>query len=158
MSNASAEQLRLFLDRIRTLEEERAGIGQDIRDVYAEAKDTGFDPPTMKKVIKLTAMDPAQREESTALLDTYLVALGLADEGTEAREDPKARRIEADILATLRAIGRCTIVTLKTRVKDKTAKALGYDQLTARLGAMIDRGEVASGPGRLADFPEYWSA
>ena len=162
--NVSTEQLRLFIERIETLEEEKKGIADDIKDVYAEAKGTGFDTRTMKKIIALRQMDASFRQEADALLDTYRVALGLADEtdGSNARdgqqrEDPKARHIEAEILTTLRTTGRATIVALKAAVKDKAAKALTYDELTIRLGAMITRGEVASAAGRVADFPEYWA-
>jgi uncharacterized protein (UPF0335 family) len=77
--NVSAEQLRLFIERIETLEEEKAGIGQDIKDVYAEAKGTGFDTKTMKAIVRLRKMEAAARAEAEALLDTYKTALGLVD-------------------------------------------------------------------------------
>ena len=77
--NASAEQLRLFIERIETLEEEKKGIADDIKDVYAEAKGTGFDTKTMKAIVRLRKMEAAAREEAEALLDTYKTALGLVD-------------------------------------------------------------------------------
>jgi uncharacterized protein (UPF0335 family) len=77
--NVSAEQLRLFIERIETLEEEKAGIGSDIKDVYAEAKGTGFDTKTMKAIIRLRKMEAAARAEAEALLETYKTALGLVD-------------------------------------------------------------------------------
>ncbi len=75
--NVSAEQLRLFLERIETLEEEKKGIADDIKDVYAEAKGTGFDPKTMKTLIRLRKMERAERQEAEALLETYKAAIGL---------------------------------------------------------------------------------
>lgn len=77
--NASAEQLRLFIERIETLEEEKTGISNDIKDVYAEAKGTGFDTKTMKTIVRLRKMEAAARAEAEALLDTYKTALGLVD-------------------------------------------------------------------------------
>lgn len=76
---ASAEQLRLFIERIERLEEDKAGVAADIKAVYAEAKGTGFDTKTMRSVIRLRAMEKAARQEQEALLETYKAALGLAD-------------------------------------------------------------------------------
>lgn len=77
--NVSAEQLRLFIERIETLEEEKKGIADDIKDVYAEAKGTGFDTKTMKAIVRLRKMEGNARAEAEALLDTYKTALGLID-------------------------------------------------------------------------------
>ena len=77
--NVSAEQLRLFIERIETLEEEKKGIADDIKDVYAEAKGTGFDTKTMRTIVRLRKMEAAARQEAEALLDTYKTALGLID-------------------------------------------------------------------------------
>ena len=76
--NVSAEQLRLFIERIERLEEDKKGIADDIKDVFAEAKGTGFDTRTMRAVIRLRAMEKAARQEAEALLDTYKTALGLS--------------------------------------------------------------------------------
>ncbi len=75
--NVSAEQLRLFLERIETLEEEKKGIADDIKDVYAEAKGTGFDTKTMRTLVRLRKMDRDARMEADALLETYKAAIGL---------------------------------------------------------------------------------
>ena len=74
----SAEQLRLFIERVERLEEEKKGIADDIKDVYAEAKSTGFDVKTMRAIVKLRKMEKHHRDEAEALLDTYKAALGLA--------------------------------------------------------------------------------
>ena len=76
--NISAEQLRLFIERIERLEEEKKGMTDDIADVYAEAKSTGFDAKTMRAVIRLRKMEKHHREEADALLETYRAALGMA--------------------------------------------------------------------------------
>ncbi len=73
----AAERLRSFIERIERLEEEKAALAADIREVYAEAKGDGFDVKTMRQVVKLRKMDSADRAEQEALLDLYKSALGL---------------------------------------------------------------------------------
>ena len=73
----SAEQLRLFIERIERLEEEKSGISDDIKDVYAEAKSTGFVPKTMRAIVQLRKMEKHHRDEADALMETYRNALGL---------------------------------------------------------------------------------
>jgi uncharacterized protein (UPF0335 family) len=73
----AADQLRLFIERIERLEEEKKGIADDVRDVYAEAKANGYDPKTMRTVVRLRKMESHVRQEAEALLDTYKAALGL---------------------------------------------------------------------------------
>jgi uncharacterized protein (UPF0335 family) len=74
----AAEQLRLFIERIERLEEEKKGMADDIRDVYAEAKSTGYDVKTMRAIVRLRRMEKHHRDEAEALLETYKAALGLA--------------------------------------------------------------------------------
>ncbi len=73
----SAEQLRLLIERVERLEEEKKGISDDIKDVYAEAKSTGFDVKTMREVVKLRKMEKHHRDEADILLETYKQALGI---------------------------------------------------------------------------------
>ena len=73
----AAERLRSFIERIERLEEEKAALAADIREVYAEAKSTGFDVKTMRQVIKLRKLDRDDREAQEHLLDLYKQALGL---------------------------------------------------------------------------------
>jgi len=75
--NISAEQLRLLIERIERLEEEKKGISDDIKDIYAEAKSTGFDVKTMRTVIRLRKMEKHHRDEAEMLLETYQQALGM---------------------------------------------------------------------------------
>ncbi|VWX56706.1 DUF2312 domain-containing protein [Sphingorhabdus sp. 109] len=76
--NVAAEQLRLFIERIERLEEEKKGMADDIRDVYSEAKSQGYEPKIMREVIRLRKMEAHDRAERDAILDTYKAALGLA--------------------------------------------------------------------------------
>lgn len=73
----AADRLRSFLDRIERLEEEKAGLTADIREVYAEAKGGGFDTKVMRQIVRLRKMDDAARQEQEALLDVYRRAIGL---------------------------------------------------------------------------------
>lgn len=77
--NVSAAELRQFIERIETLEEEKDSIAESIREVYSEAKAQGFDVKTMRSIVKLRAMDRHKRIEQEALLETYKSALGLAE-------------------------------------------------------------------------------
>ncbi|HEX3208588.1 MAG TPA: DUF2312 domain-containing protein [Geminicoccaceae bacterium] len=72
----AAERLRSFVQRIERLEEDRAGLAQDLREVYAEAKGDGFDTKVLRKLIGLRKRDPRQRREEDELLELYLSALG----------------------------------------------------------------------------------
>ena len=73
----AADELRLLIERIERLEEEKKGIADDVRDVYAEAKARGYDPKTMRAIVRLRRMEKNARDEAEALLDTYKAALGL---------------------------------------------------------------------------------
>ncbi len=75
----AAERLRAFLERIERLEEEKAALTADIREVFAEAKATGFDVRVMRQVIRLRKMDRSQRQEHEHLLELYKRAVGLGD-------------------------------------------------------------------------------
>lgn len=75
--NVSGEQLRLLIERVERLEEEKKGISDDIKDVYGEAKAVGFDTKIMKQIVKLRKKSRDARMEEEALLDTYKTALGI---------------------------------------------------------------------------------
>ena len=79
MSEATTadEQLRLFIERIERLEEEKKGIADDIRDVYLESKSQGYDPKIMRQIVRLRKMKPDDRREMEMVLETYKAALGL---------------------------------------------------------------------------------
>lgn len=75
--NVAADQLRLLIERIERLEEEKRGIGDDIKDVYLEAKATGYDPKIIRQILRLRRMEPHVRQEMEAILETYMSALGM---------------------------------------------------------------------------------
>ena len=71
------ERLRLLIERIETLEAEKKGFADDIKDVYTEAKCAGFDAKAMKQVVRLRKKEKAEREAEEAMIDLYKTALGL---------------------------------------------------------------------------------
>jgi uncharacterized protein (UPF0335 family) len=73
----SDDRLRLFIERVERLEEEKKGIADDIRDVYSEAKSTGYDAKIMRQIVRLRKMSSQDRQEMEAILDTYKAALGI---------------------------------------------------------------------------------
>lgn len=75
--NIAADKLRLLIERIERLEDEKKGLGDDIKDVYLEAKATGFDVKTMRQIVRIRKMQPHDRQEAEALLSTYAAALGM---------------------------------------------------------------------------------
>ncbi|MEO9614192.1 MAG: DUF2312 domain-containing protein [Nitratireductor sp.] len=74
----AAGQLRAFIERIERLEEEKKTIADDIKEVYAEMKGTGFDTKAVRTLIRLRKQDQAERQEAEAILDLYKAALGMA--------------------------------------------------------------------------------
>ena len=76
-SGFAQDQLKSFIERIERLEEEKAALAADIREVYSEAKGTGFDVKIMRQVVRLRKMETADRQEQDAILDLYLSALGM---------------------------------------------------------------------------------
>ena len=75
--SVAADQLKAFIERIERLEEEKAGIAGDIKDVYAVAKGNGFDTKVLRKIISLRKRDYAERQEEEAILELYMQALGM---------------------------------------------------------------------------------
>ena len=73
----AADRLRSFIERIERLEEEKRTLSADIKEVYAEAKGSGFDAKTMRQIIRLRRMDQDDRDEEETLLDVYKRALGM---------------------------------------------------------------------------------
>jgi len=73
----AAGQLRAFIERIERLEEEKKTISDDIKEVYAEAKGTGFDTKAVRTIIRLRKKDQAELQEEEAIIDLYKAALGM---------------------------------------------------------------------------------
>jgi uncharacterized protein (UPF0335 family) len=82
IAGIAGDVLIQFVDRIERLEEEKAELGQDIRDIYLEAKGNGFDPKIMRQIISLRKKDRREVAEEEALLLLYKQALGMADTNT----------------------------------------------------------------------------
>lgn len=80
VGGVAADRLRSFIERIERLEEEKAALAVDIREVYAEAKAMGFDTKALRTVVRLKKKDEQERREEEALLATYMHALGMLTE------------------------------------------------------------------------------
>jgi uncharacterized protein (UPF0335 family) len=77
VGGVAGKKLKSFCDRIERLEEEKKGLADDIKDIYAEAKGTGFDVKTLRKLVRLRKMDAEKRREEEELIDLYKAAIGL---------------------------------------------------------------------------------
>jgi uncharacterized protein (UPF0335 family) len=76
LNSTAQTQLKTIIERIERLEEDKAAIMADLKDVYAEAKGNGFDVKTLRKVVRIRKQDRAKRQEEEAILDLYLSAIG----------------------------------------------------------------------------------
>ena len=76
LNGTAQTQLKTIIERIERLEEDKAGVMSDLKEVYAEAQGNGFDTKIMRKVIRIRKMDRAKRQEEEAILDLYLSAVG----------------------------------------------------------------------------------
>lgn len=79
VQEVSGNRLKSFIERVERLEEEKKAIAEDVRDVYGEAKGTGFDPKIMRKIIALRRTNLEKRREEQELLDLYMAAIGMAE-------------------------------------------------------------------------------
>jgi uncharacterized protein (UPF0335 family) len=71
------DQLRSIVERIERLEEEKAGIASDIRDIYAEAKGNGYDVKALRTIVRMRKQDANERQQAETILETYMQALGM---------------------------------------------------------------------------------
>lgn len=77
VGGVAGERLRAFIERIERLEEEKAALMEDIKEIYAEAKGTGYDAKTIRKIVSLRKLDSEKRREGEELLDLYKSAIGM---------------------------------------------------------------------------------
>jgi uncharacterized protein (UPF0335 family) len=85
--SVAQDQLRAFVERIERMEEEKKAIADDIKEIYAEAKGSGFDTKVLRQVIKIRKQDRAERMEQEAILELYMTALGMKLGPTEDEEE-----------------------------------------------------------------------
>lgn len=76
-TGVAADELKQFIERIERLEEEKAGIAGDIKDVFAELKGRGFDAKAVRQILRIRKKDHAERQEEEAILELYMQALGM---------------------------------------------------------------------------------
>ncbi|MBQ0818076.1 MAG: DUF2312 domain-containing protein [Methyloceanibacter sp.] len=90
LQSSAKDQLRAIISRIERLEEEKAALAGDLREVYAEAKGNGFDVKALRAVVRLRKKDENERREEELILDTYLHALGMDDVEADAESSEAA--------------------------------------------------------------------
>ncbi|MDE2166479.1 MAG: DUF2312 domain-containing protein [Alphaproteobacteria bacterium] len=81
----AGDRLRSFIERIERLEDERRALGEDIREVYSEAKGAGFDVKVMRQIVRIRKLDENERDEQEALLETYMAALDMGAAAAKKR-------------------------------------------------------------------------
>lgn len=79
LHNSARDQLKTIVERIERLEEEKAALASDIKEVYAEAKGNGFDTKALRSVVRIRKQDMSERREAEAVLATYMQALGMIE-------------------------------------------------------------------------------
>jgi uncharacterized protein (UPF0335 family) len=82
----AGEQLKSLIERIERLEDEKRALGEDIKEVYAEAKGTGFEPKIMRQLIKIRKMDKEEHDEQESLLDLYKRAIGMLPDAASSAQ------------------------------------------------------------------------
>lgn len=79
INTSTRNQLKSFIERVERLEEEKAALAGDIKEVYAEAKSSGFDVKALRTIVRMRRQDDTERKEQEAVLETYLHALGMLE-------------------------------------------------------------------------------
>ena len=85
IQQSAKDQLRSYVERIERLEEEKAALAGDIKDLFAQAKSSGYDTKALRKVIKLRKQEAKERQSEEAVLETYMHALGMLGDGEAAQ-------------------------------------------------------------------------
>ena len=90
VGGVAADHLRSFIERIERLEEEKKAIADDVKEIFAEAKGTGFDVKAMRAIVRLRKLDKGDRQEQEYMLDLYKHALGMLEEAPETDAEESA--------------------------------------------------------------------
>ncbi|WP_373085414.1 DUF2312 domain-containing protein [Sneathiella sp.] len=90
VGGVAADHLRSYIERIERLEEEKKGLADDIKEIFAEAKGTGFDVKAMRAVMRLRKMDKADYQEQEYMIDLYKQALGMIEEMAPEEDEKEA--------------------------------------------------------------------
>lgn len=138
----AVDQLRSIIERVERLEEEKAGIGADIRDVFAEAKGNGFDVKAIRAIIKMRKQDAAEREEAETVLDTYLHALGMIPDFEEpelpfaSEQEPSDDELYEKAVAVVREHGMGSTSVIQRSL------LIGYNRAASLIKRMEQEGIV----------------
>lgn len=152
MSDAHAvarDQLRAFIERIERLEEEKKTIADDIKDVYGEAKGTGFDTKVLRKLISIRKQDRDERAEQEAILDMYMIALGMVDEPAAYDEPHQSASVQHQPAMALRADGGLSILTKHEDIR--TAPVSAEETPKQVYGDSVE--DATAAPSQSVDIP-----
>lgn len=158
MAECTDDRLRLLIERVERLEEEKKGIGEDISAVYAEAKAVGYDAKIMRQIVRLRKMKPDDRREMDMLLDTYKAALGIDSHAqTDMFREHDGRPVAAEAAPSPHASAdERFAAALGLVVKHQTCStswlqrqlAVGYNT-AARLVEQLEQHRVVSAPNHV---------
>ena len=94
VGGVSKEQLKSIIERIERLEEEKAALAEDIKEVYAEARGNGYDVKTLKSIVKIRKIDFDDRQAQEEMLDLYMNALGMVPGGKDASSSQAEEKVD----------------------------------------------------------------
>jgi uncharacterized protein (UPF0335 family) len=115
------EELKSFVQRIERLEEEKKALADDIRSIYAEAEDNGFDMKALRTVIRMRKQDAKEREAQQAIVDTYLVALGMLSDTPLGRSAVERAVASPGVRRAFKKMGKPVELTDEEKAKGFTA-------------------------------------
>ena len=136
--SVAQDQLRAFIERIERMEEEKASIAADIKEIYAEAKGNGFDTKVIREIVRIRKQDAVERAEYEAILELYMSALGMTAAPTEAEDERQSgpstavRRAAEQFVSTAEKLGGVTITAAGKTIevgkrKPLPSNAVGFD-------------------------------
>ena len=147
--SVAADELRLLIERIERLEEEKKGIADDVKDVYSEAKARGYDSKIMRQIVRLRKMETHDRQEMEAILDTYKAALGPGlSRWKEQRQWPAIPNIRTSCTARARRTRSARRMFSKLSREITVAAKMGVPDpdMNARLRAAVNAAKAQSMP------------
>ena len=128
-------QIKAIVERIERLEEEKAGIASDIRDVYAEAKGNGFDVKALRTIVRMRKQDANERAEQETIVETYMQALGMLSDLPLGQSAIERAVASPSVRKAVKALGKPVELTEEEKAKGYSAAFIGKDGTRMAIGA-----------------------
>jgi uncharacterized protein (UPF0335 family) len=128
------DQLKSIIERVERLEEQKAEIASDIRDVYAEAKGNGFDVKALRTIVRMRKQDANERAEQEAILETYMQALGMLSDTPLGQSAIERLAASPSVRKAVAALGTPVGLTEEEKAKGYTAAFIGKDGTRVSIG------------------------